>query len=75
MAGQEQETLDIRIKRVMKSDMLAPFFIVEGINLAKQAIDGMTDEQLSRRFMSLYHPQDIRNYYRMLSDKLNGSGG
>lgn len=74
MAGQKQPTLDIRIKRVMKSNMLAPFFIVQGINLAKQAIDGMTDEQLGRHFMFLYHPQDIRNYYRMLSDKLQGSG-
>lgn len=71
----KQVTLDIRIKRLLKQNMLSPFFIVQGINLAKQVLDGMTDEELSKYFGFLYHPQDIRRFYKAMSEQLNGNDG
>lgn len=71
----KEVTLDIRIKRVLKNNMLSAFFIVEGINLAEQVIGGMTDEELSKHFGFLYHPQDIRRFYKIMSATLNNNNG
>lgn len=70
-----QKTLDARIKGVLNENVLSAFFIVQGINLANQAIDAMTNEELYKHFCTLYHPQDIRRFYRLMAEKLNNNDG
>jgi hypothetical protein len=65
------KTLDKRIKDIMGSSILAPFFIVEGLNITMQVIDQLSDEQLYKQFGGLYHAQDIRKFYRAMHEKLN----
>lgn len=55
----------------MGSSIPAPFFIVEGLNIAQQVIDQLPDEQLYKQFGGLYHVQDIRKFYKTMHEKLN----
>lgn len=55
----------------MGSNILAPFFIIEGLNITKQVIDQLPDDQLYKQFGGLYHAQDIRNFYKAMHEKLN----
>ena len=65
------KTLDKRIKEAMGSSILAPFFIVEGLNIAQQVIDQLSDEQLYKHFLGLYHAQDIRKFFKGMHEKFN----
>lgn len=66
-----KNTLDKKIKDVMGSSILAPFFIVIGLDITKQVIDQLTDEQLYKHFGGLYHAQDIRRFYKIMNKQLN----
>lgn len=55
----------------MGSSVLAPFFIVEGLNITKQVIDQLSDEQLYKQFGGLYHAGDIRKFFKVMHEKLN----
>ncbi len=65
------KTLDKRIKDIMGSSILAPFFIVEGLNITQQVIEQLSDEQLYKQFGGLYHAQDIRKFYNTMHKQLN----
>jgi hypothetical protein len=67
------KTLDKRIKEVMWSSVLAPFFIIEGLDIARQVIDQLPDDQLYKQFGGLYHAQDIRRFYKIMHGMLNGN--
>jgi hypothetical protein len=57
----------------MGNCILTPFFIVEGLNIAKQVIDQLSDEQISKQFQGLHHVQDIRKFYKIMHGILNGN--
>lgn len=66
-----KDTLDKRIKDVMGSSVLAPFFIVEGLNITQQVIDQLSDDQLYKHFGGLYHAGDIRRFFKTMHKRLN----
>lgn len=56
----------------MGSSVLAPFFIIEGLDIARQVIDQLPDDQLCKQFGGLYHAQHIRRFYKIMHGMLNG---
>ena len=55
----------------MGSSILAPFFIVEGLNIAWQVIEQLPDEQLYKQFGGLYHAKDIRKFFKLMHERFN----
>jgi hypothetical protein len=65
------DNLDNRIKDLLLEGPLVALYFVTGINMLKERIDSMTDEEIVKMFSKLLHPQRVRENVEHLYIKLN----
>lgn len=67
----KQKTLDDCIRKLLKEGMLVPMYFVSGINVLKNKIDTMSDEEICKAFCGLFDPQMVRNDVNYIFKTLN----
>jgi hypothetical protein len=67
----QYKNLDERIKDLLKEGPLVALYFDTGITVLKEKIDGMSDEEISKMFENLLHPEMVRNNIRHIYNKMN----
>ncbi|MEG0454902.1 MAG: hypothetical protein RR471_08045 [Bacteroides sp.] len=67
----KRKSMDDRIKNLLREGPLVALYFIAGINLLKQQIDDMTDEDVAKMFDNLLNSQRVRNNVEDIYNKLN----
>ncbi|NDV80775.1 hypothetical protein [Bacteroides sp. 51] len=67
----DKYSLDDRIKHLLAEGPLVALYFLIGINILKDTIDNMKDEELTSMFEGLMHPERVRKNIEHLYDKMN----
>lgn len=67
----EKQSLDDIIKDLLKEGPLVALYFLTGINLLKESIGEMTNEEIKDMFSGLLHPDRVRKNVDHLFEKIN----
>lgn len=67
----KNQTLDDIIKDLLKEGPLVALYFLSGINLLKESIGEMTNEEIKDMFSGLLHPDRVRKNVDHLFEKMN----
>lgn len=63
--------MDERIKDVLNEGPLVALYLVTGVNILKEKIDSMSDEEIGKMFEHLLRPSRVRDNINTLYQRLN----
>lgn len=67
----KRKTLDGCIRRLLREGWLVPLYFTHGINVLKEEIDTMSDEDIYKKFSGIFAPKMIRGDITYISTTLN----
>jgi hypothetical protein len=67
----KQENMDSRIKSLLSEGPLVALYFVTGINVLKEQVDAMSDEEITAMFSKFLHLDRVRNSLEYLYRALN----
>jgi hypothetical protein len=67
----EHKSLDARIRDLMAEGPLAALYFTAGINVLREQVDTMSDEDVTTMFSSLLHPGRVRSSVDYIYKVLN----